>query len=135
MLDIYPAAAPVIVVSTGTGYNWNTFDFFTVQRGDVAPFIGGIGYDGKFPVQLRDSGGFGDYYHFICARRSSGAISLTQQQFGDPKGLHGPHDTPRTYVVTSYQYVARSGTKFSAQKLRTERVPTAQLSFAPSKLC
>lgn len=134
MLGIYPGAPPVIVISTGTGYNWTTYDFFTVHNKHVVPFVGGIGYQGKYPVQLRDSGGAGDYFHFSCSREGTGAIVLTQQEYGG-KDWSGPGPGPRTYEVTSYEYVARSGTRFTARKLPSKVVPSADLSFAPSQFC
>ncbi len=83
---------------------------------------------------MRDSGGAGDYFHFSCGRLGNEAIVLTQQQYGG-KDWSGPGPGPRTYEVTSYEYIAKSGTRFSTHKLPTKVVATADLSFAPSQFC
>ena len=134
MLEIYPGAAPVIVVSTGTGYNWTTYDFFTVRRSHVVPFIGGVGYHGKYPMQLRDSGGIGDYFHFSCTRAGNGALDLVQQEYDGPKFFPSTSN-PRTYEVSSETYTATSGTRFSARKMASRVTPANDLSFAPSEFC
>lgn len=133
LLDVFPGAPPVIVVSSGTGYNWNSYDFFTVRSGHVVPFTGGIG-GSKSPVQMRDSGGAGDFFHFTCSRAHNGAIVLTQQKYGG-KDSSGPGPEPQTYEVTVDRYLAESGTRFVHHRLPTKVLPMSKLSFAPSRFC
>jgi hypothetical protein len=132
-LRLTPTAAPVIVVSTGTGYNWQTYDLFTVKRGAVVPFSGG---QSSYPVQLRDSGGAGDFYAFTCARDSAGDLQLTQNQFGI-KAWNKKTGNPTAYTLDSYSLLATSPIRLIKTKVRHSVVPPSAFPnpLAPSRLC